>query len=253
MKTIAVTQARTGSSRLPKKVLRQIGGRSLLQLHLDRISRARSIQALVVASTDQPADDPLAELVRSLGYRLFRGSENDVLDRFYQAVAPEEPDYVVRLTSDCPLIDPEMIDQVVEFTIQSGADFGTNTLIEAFPDGQDVEVMKFSALQEAWEQADTTRQREHVTPYIRDHCDFNGGNRFKAVNFPSETDYNHVRMTVDRADDFELIGRLVDVLGFDADWRSYTDYLIAHPELMEINGHIVRNEGGLKHKNEENE
>jgi spore coat polysaccharide biosynthesis protein SpsF (cytidylyltransferase family) len=173
------------------------------------------------------------------------GSETDVLDRFYQAVKDKKADWVVRVTSDCPLIDPILVDNVINFVQKNNIDYGANILIENYPDGQDVEVFKFSALEAAWNNANLLSEREHVTPYIRNNSDFKGGNLFTAINYKCDFDYSKIRMTVDEIKDFELISILINELGTDKTWMQYTNYII-QKDLGKINKNIIRNEGLLK-------
>jgi spore coat polysaccharide biosynthesis protein SpsF len=242
LKTVLITQARSGSTRLPGKILKKIGGKSLLQIHLERLGKCKTISEIIVATTINDEDQVIYDLALELGFSATRGSESDVLDRFYQSVKNKKADWIVRVTSDCPLIDPLLVDQVVDFVRNNNKDYGSNILIENFPDGQDVEVFKFSALKQAWENANLTSDREHVTPYIRNNSDFKNGNLFSAINYPCDSDYSKIRMTVDEIRDFELIAILVDELGIEKKWLEYTNYII-HKDLSKINGEIIRNEG----------
>lgn len=245
IKTILITQARSGSTRLPGKVLMDIGGKTLLQTHLDRLNKCKNVSEIIVATTIKDADDELCRKVLEWGYEVSRGSESDVLDRFYQAVKGKNADWIVRLTSDCPLIDPGLVDNIIDFVQKNGKDYGTNTLIENFPDGQDVEVFKFSALEEAWNNAQLLSEREHVTPYIRDNSDFKGGSLFTSINYPCESDFSKIRMTVDEIRDFELMEAVIKKLGTDKTWLEYTTFIIEN-NLTRINDQIIRNEGLLK-------
>lgn len=242
---IAVTQARIGSSRLPKKVLLKIGEKSLLDLHLARIKQAKRVTNVMVATTHEPESDKICQIADQHGLSWYQGDLNDVLDRFYQAAKLENADWVVRLTSDCPLIDPELIDQVIAMALEEDLDYCSNILVEDFPDGQDVEVFKMSALKKAWSEATETYQREHVTPYIRENTDFKGGDLFKAKDFPSKENYNKVRMTVDELRDLEMLRWLIDELGTDEAWLTYTKHIIQHADKLN-NQQIIRNEGFLK-------
>ena len=179
------------------------------------------------------------------GYSASRGSESDVLDRFYQAVKDKSADWIVRVTSDCPLIDPELVDDVIRFAQDNNTDYCSNGFVENYPDGQDVEVFKFSALKLAWENALLKSEREHVTPYIRNNSDFNNGNLFKAINFPCDSDFSKIRMTVDEQRDFDLMEILIHQLGTDKTWLTYTNFIIEN-DLTKVNGQIIRNEGFLK-------
>ena len=245
IKTILVTQARSGSTRLPGKVLKEIDGKSLLQIHLERLKKCLNITEIVVATTDKKEDAVIYDKVIAWGFSAARGSELDVLDRFYQAVKNKKADWIVRVTSDCPLLDPILVDKIIAFVQEKDKDYGANGLIEHFPDGQDVEVFKFSALESAWEHAKLPSEREHVTPYIRNNSDHFGGKLFTAINYPCESDFSKIRMTVDEPSDFEVLKILIDELGIEKSWSDYTNYIIEN-DLMKINGQIVRNEGLLK-------
>lgn len=245
IKTILITQARTGSSRLPGKVLKEIGGKSLLQIHLNRLEKCKNISEIIVATTINEEDTIIYDKAIEWGFSASRGSESDVLDRFYQAVKDKRADWIVRVTSDCPLIDAILVDSVIDFVKKNDKDYGANILVEHFPDGQDIEVFKFSALKKARENAKLQTEREHVTPYLRNNSDVKGGDIFKAINFPCDYDYSKIRMTVDEPRDFELIKILINKLGVDKSWKDYTNYIIEN-KLDKINDQIIRNEGLLK-------
>ena len=245
LNTILITQARTGSTRLPGKVLKEIGGKSLLQIHLDRLVNCKNVSEIIVATTVNEEDNVIFDKAIEWGYSASRGSESDVLDRFYQAVKDKSADWIVRVTSDCPLIDPELVDDVIRFAQDNNTDYCSNGFVENYPDGQDVEVFKFSALKLAWENALLKSEREHVTPYIRNNSDFNNGNLFKAINFPGDSDFSKIRMTVDEQRDFDLMEILIHQLGTDKTWLTYTNFIIEN-DLTKVNGQIIRNEGFLK-------
>ncbi|CAM4200414.1 cytidylyltransferase domain-containing protein [Aquirufa beregesia] len=244
-KVIILTQARIGSTRFPSKVLKKIGEESLLSIHLKRLKRSENAAKIIVATTFEDDSDKIVDIAMHENVESIKGSTDDVLDRFYQAAKKENPDFVVRVTSDCPLIDHQLIDQVIEMTIQNDLDYGSNILVEEFPDGQDIEVIKWSALEKAWQEAKLPSEREHVTPYIRKNTDFNGGTLFKAKNFSANANYNQVRMTVDEPSDLETIAMLISKLGMDQSWKTYADYIVENPEVFE-NQKIVRNEGYSK-------
>lgn len=248
---VLITQARMGSSRLPGKVLKKIKGRTLLQIHTERLKKCQRIDKIIVASTNNIEDLEIHNLTLKLGVSSFRGSELDVLDRFYQAVKNEKPNWVVRVTSDCPLLDPDLVDKVIEFAVINNVDYCSNQLIENFPDGQDVEVFKFSALQMAWKNATLSSEREHVTPFIINNCDYKGKNTFKALNYNCKDNYSNIRMTVDELKDFELIKILVENLGIRKSWMEYVKFIISE-NLVNINSGIIRNEGYLKSLKEDN-
>ncbi|MDQ8004325.1 MAG: glycosyltransferase family protein [Pedobacter sp.] len=243
--TVLITQARSGSTRLPKKVLLTINDQELLKIHLDRLKKSSEIDHIIVATTVADEDKVIVDLCKQWGISSFRGAVDDVLDRFYQAARKFGAKWIVRVTSDCPLIDPDMVDAVIKLAKINDLDYAANILEERFPDGQDVEVFKFSALERAWKEAKLKSDREHVTLYIRSNSTFKGGTLFKALNFPSFYDYSNIRMTVDEPHDFELISELINQLGTSESWITYTKHII-ETKLDEINKNIIRNEGLLK-------
>lgn len=245
LNTILITQARTGSTRLPGKVLKEIGGKSLLQIHLDRLVNCKNVSEIIVATTVNEEDNVIFDKAIEWGYSASRGSESDVLDRFYQAVKDKSADWIVRVTSDCPLIDPELVDDVIRFAQDNNTDYCSNGFVENFPDGQDVEVFKFSALETAWKNAVLMSEREHVTPYIRNNSDYKGESKFTTINYPCESDFSKIRMTVDEQRDFDLMEILIHQLGTDKTWLTYTNFIIEN-DLTKVNGQIIRNEGFLK-------
>jgi len=245
VKTILITQARLGSTRLPGKILKKINDESLLEIHLKRLNKCNNVSKIIVATTDKPEDKVIYDYAIDRGFNSFRGSESDVLDRFYQAVRNEKPNWIVRVTSDCPLIDPFLVDKLIKFAHNNNRDYCSNTLIENYPDGQDIEVFKFTALELAWKNANLPSNREHVTPYIRNNSDFKGASLFTALNYSCDSNYSMIRMTVDESRDFDLIKVLINNLGTDKTWLEYTNHIIKN-DLNKINNSIIRNEGFLK-------
>jgi spore coat polysaccharide biosynthesis protein SpsF (cytidylyltransferase family) len=221
LKTLLITQARTGSTRLPGKVLKTIEGKTLLEIHLERLKKCKRVNNILVATTTHPNDEIIFDNSIKWGFHSFRGSEQDVLDRFYQAAKPYEPDWIVRVTSDCPLIDPALIDAVIEFAQNKNADYCANNLRD-FPDGQDVEVFKFTVLEKAWKEATEKSDREHVTTFIRN----NRNSLFSLAEYTGQGNFSEVRMTVDDAKDFELIEHLIHELGTDKTWKEYAEHII---------------------------
>ncbi|MCK0108283.1 glycosyltransferase family protein [Flavobacteriaceae bacterium S0825] len=246
MKVVVVTQARSGSTRLPNKVLLKIEGKTLLQIHIDRIKQATQVDDIFIATTTEIEDDIIANLAEGLEVKYHRGSENDVLDRFYKTVKDIKPDFIVRLTSDCPLIDPQLLDEVIIKAKEEDLDYYANIIKELYPDGQDIEVFKFSALEKAWRETNLKSDREHVTPYIRNNSSYLGGTMFKSNNHGLEQNYNHVRLTVDEPQDFEVIKKIIEDLDLDKDWKTYADYYLNNPEIKVLNDKITRNEGYQK-------
>jgi spore coat polysaccharide biosynthesis protein SpsF (cytidylyltransferase family) len=246
MKTIVVTQARSNSTRLPNKVLMKIQDRTLLQIHVDRIKQAKSVSEVIIATTINKVDDVLVDLANNLKVKVFRGSENDVLDRFYKAVKDLKPDLIVRLTSDCPLIDPQLLDEMIDKAKQKNLDYYSNILQERYPDGQDIEVFTFKALETTWKKAELNSDREHVTPFIRINSSYKGGKLFTSANHNLKEDYSQVRLTVDEPKDFEVMGLIIANLGVEKCWKTYADYYLENEDIKKINNSIVRNEGYLK-------
>lgn len=247
IKVIIITQARIGSSRFPEKVLQPLGSGTLLSTHLDRLKQSRFADEIIVATTDEPDSYKISEIAERCGVRSYSGSLNNVLDRYYQSALIYKPDYVVRVTSDCPLIDANLVDEVIGFTVENDLDYGANILEEAYPDGQDVEVFTFKALERAWRDAASLSDREHVTPYIRNNSTYNGGKLFHSDNFVAPRNYGHIRMTVDEPVDLEAIRILLSELGLDKSWDAYADFIDGYPERFP-NQSVLRNEGSIKSK-----
>lgn len=246
MKVIAITQARCGSTRLPAKVLKKIGNDTLLDIHIKRILKAHEIDELVVATTDEEGAEKIVKIAEKYGVRAYKGSIHDVLERFYLSIIDQNPDLVVRLTSDCPLIDPLVIDQIVIKCKSGEYDYVSNTLEPTFPDGVDVEVFKFSALKKAFDEATFNSDREHVTPYIWRNSTVKGGTMFKSLNISNRVDCSKYRITVDTLEDFEVIKYLIEELGQELGWQEYIDFLDNNPRIKEINNFHERNEGYAK-------
>lgn len=246
MKVLAITQARYGSTRLPAKVLKEVNGETLLELHLRRILQAKKVTQLKVATTTEDGADKIVEIAHRVGVDTYKGSVDDVLERFYFTALPENPDYVVRITSDCPLIDPVEIDKVIDACVDGGYDYASNTLIPTFPDGIDCECFKFSALEKAYKEARLQSEREHVTPYIKNNSTVKGGDMFKSFNVVNDEDFSSFRITVDTQEDFDLIRTLIEVVGNDKQWKDYVDYLQNHKEVFELNSMHARDEGYAK-------
>ena len=242
MKILGVTQARIGSSRLPRKVLLTINEKTLLEYHLERAMQSKLVNKWIVATTDEPESNLICDIANKLQISSYKGSLNDVLDRFYQSVKNENPDYVVRVTSDCPLLDAALVDEVIQFCIDNKLEYFSYVFQEVYPDGLDVEVFRFKALEEAWNNATNAVDREHVTPYIR---------RNSEVIIPKsniDKKYSELRITVDEISDFEVIQHLIQQLGANQPWKIYADYLFQNKKIKNINHSILRNEGYMKSK-----
>lgn len=239
MKTIAIVQARMGSTRLPNKVMRPIVGMPMIELLLRRLSKASRISKIIVATSTDSRNQSLVDHVRALGYEVFQGSETDVLDRYFQAALPHKPDAVVRITGDCPLIDPEVVDQIIEAYETHEVDFMANTRPPTFPDGLDAAVISFSALCITHKEARDSYDREHVTPYIRE------SGKFRIGNFSNSTDCSDERWTVDEEVDIEVIENIFNHFSprIDFSWLEVLSLRYQHPELFKANHHLMRNEG----------
>jgi spore coat polysaccharide biosynthesis protein SpsF (cytidylyltransferase family) len=251
MKILAITQARYGSTRFPGKILKEIMGQSLLELHLNRIKKSRLISKLMVATTNEPDASKIEDVCKKINIDVYKGSLEDVLERFYYTAKPENPDWLVRLTSDCPLIDPVVIDEVIQYALDNNCDYASNTLKPTYPDGLDVEVFKFSALEKAFKEAVLKSDREHVTPFIWRNSSAKGGNIFLSVSYENKIDFSSIRLTVDKLEDFVVIENLITVLGVNESWEAYVDYLQQHDEIISINKDFIRNEGYQKSLNED--
>lgn len=252
MKIIGIVQARLGSSRLPGKVLLDIEGRPLIRHVVERCAASKHIEEIVVATTEEAVDDRLARyLGAELNVPVFRGSTDDVLSRFIGAARQSGADIIVRITADDPLKDAAVIDEGIEALLADPAlDYCSNTLNPTFPEGLDIEVFRFSALERADREARLASEREHVTPYIWKNPDL-----FQVRNFEYPENISDWRLTVDKPDDLELMRAIFAALGKTNNLFSYRDVidlLKQKPELREINAGTQRNEGYLKSVHEEN-
>jgi spore coat polysaccharide biosynthesis protein SpsF len=244
-RVVLITQARIGSSRLPAKVTKEISGISLLEIQLLRVMQCQLVNQIVVATPEGNGQRPIHEICNKLGVEFFEGSESNVLERYYFAAKKHKAEWVVRITSDCPLIDPKLIDQIIKKVIAENKDYGSNTLVETYPDGQDVEVFRFKVLEDARKKVELNSDKEHVTPYIKRNCETNLGSIYSSISVVNDVDYSNIRMTVDEKQDFDAINLLVNKLGFDASWIVYADY-ISNNFSEFSNQKIIRNEGYLR-------
>ena len=233
---IVIVQARMGSTRLPGKVLKHVLGRPLLHYLFERLRRITKAQNAVIATTKDPKDDPIVDFCNHEGISYFRGSEEDVLDRYLQAARFFSADVIVRVTSDCPLIDPELIDQVIEFFLNHQYDYVSNTQERKFPRGMDVEIFSFKSLEDAANQVTLQEEREHVTLHLYRHPE-----RYSIGKFPWDKDDSQYRLTVDTPEDFELISKILAALypnNPQFNLKDILHLLQQHPEWAEINAHI---------------
>jgi spore coat polysaccharide biosynthesis protein SpsF len=240
VKTVVIVQARVGSSRLPRKVLLNLGGMTVLGRVLERLRWCHRVNDVVVATTDQPNDQAIVEEAHRCGVKSIRGSEHDVLSRFYLAATHSRADVIIRITSDCPLVDPMLIDQMVaEFhrshALGQGVDYLSNTHPRTFPHGLDTEIFTMSGLETANREASEGYEREHVTPYF-----YLNPQRFRLENYEQATDLSALRWTLDEPADQQFFAAIFR--HFDPTEMITTDQVLAllkrFPELSQINAHV---------------
>ena len=229
---LAIVQARMTSSRLPGKVLSDICGKPSLQRMLERINMASSIDKVVVATTINTSDDLIVELCEKLKVDIFRGDEDDVLGRFCGAAEVAEAEIVIRLTADCPMIDPDVIDEVVSAFSINNHDYLSNTIDRTYPDGLDIEVMSIDALREAHKKAVAPFLREHVTPYISGRRPDLGAGDFRVGQIRFVADFSHIRWTLDTKEDLQRIRSLVSKLPEDYNWLQALSIATQEPDLL---------------------
>jgi spore coat polysaccharide biosynthesis protein SpsF len=234
---VAIVQARMGSTRLPEKVLMDIEGHSVLARVVQRLSRATLVDEIVIATTTLPADSAIVAEADRLGMKTFRGSEHDVLERYMQAAEAFLADVVVRITSDCPLIDAGVVDDVLRTFLAEHADFAYNDIPHSFPRGLDVEAFSLAALRGISEISTRKYEREHVTPAFYEHPEI-----FKTVVIRSDADFSDYRWTLDTPEDLRLI-RAIYAHFADRDdfgWREIVHLMQRSPELAAMNSHVVQ-------------
>ena len=245
LKVYGFLQARSSSTRLPNKVLKPILDKAMILHELERISRSKKIDKLILLTSVDKSDNQLANIVKEAGFEVFRGDLDDVLGRFVECglkYGLNDEDVVVRLTGDCPVHDSSIIDSLIEDFLSSDCDYMANCVEPVlYPDGLDAEVCYFKSLKEANKKATKLSQREHVTPYIRD------SGEFKVCNQQGKAIYPNWRLTVDEEDDFKLITKIYEHFGDNRfGFEDIVKFLESNPELLEINSKIIRNEGYLK-------
>jgi len=249
MKTVAIIQARMSSTRLPGKVLADVGGKPLLWYVVARAQAARTLDQVVVATSMEGEDNAVEEFCAEASFECFRGSQYDVLDRYYQAARHFQAEIVVRLTADCPLLDPDVIDKVVSAFQDGDFDYASNCVNRSYPDGLDTEVFRRAALERAWLEARLPSEREHVTPYIWKHPEL-----FRLGSVQHSEDLSDLRWTIDEPEDLMFVRALYDSLGaFPSGMAETIKLLKEHPELAEINKGFESNEGYEKSLREDEE
>ena len=239
MKIVALVQARTGSVRLPQKVLKPILNKPMIELLLSRLSLSTELDEIVVATSEEKRDDKLESTVESLGFKCTRGSEKDVLNRFYKSAKFLEADVIVRITGDCPLVDSKLVDECIRGYKKFKVDYFSNIDPATYPDGLDIEVMSFQSLERANREADSDFDREHVTPYIRN------SDSFSKSSIQNEEDLSSQRWSVDEPEDLIVVTKIFEYFSPDIffDWKKVLELLKIRPELFEDNKKIKNNEG----------
>lgn len=238
MSCAVIVQARMTSTRLPGKVLQPVLGKPLLTYEIERLQRCQNVDTLMVATTTNDTDDPVAALCQQLEIPVFRGSEGDVLSRYYGAALQAKAKTVVRVTADCPLIEPAVVDQVIEHycSARGSLDYVSNTLTRSFPRGLDVEVFSMAALEQAHHEATEQPHREHVTPFF-----YTQPQRFRLASVVSDADWSGHRWTVDTPEDFALIRHILEALYPENPafvLQDVLDLLVKHPDWSLLNAHI---------------
>jgi len=235
MRIVAIIQARMGSTRLPGKVMKDLEGETVLARVVSRVRRAREVGEVVIATTHQTEDDVIVDECRRLAVRVFRGEAHDVLDRYYHAARQERAEAIVRITSDCPLIEPAITDATVTAFLERRPDYASNVLRRTYPRGLDTEIMTWEALDRSWRQAKQPYQREHVTPYIYENPD-----QFTLYSVEGKTDYSGHRWTVDEPEDLAFLRAVYERMADDEcfSWQDVLALLEREPGLVDLNRHV---------------
>ena len=244
MNVLAIIQARLSSKRLPGKVLKTILSKPILELQLERVKLANQIDHIVVATSTSQDDDDIKRFCDRIYIPCFRGNLNNVLDRYFQASLLFRPKNIVRITADCPLIDPEIIDKIISFYFSGDFDYVSNALTPTFPDGLDLEVFSFRVLEEAWNEAKLPSELEHVTPFI-----WKQREKYRVGEFKNNEDLSHMRWTVDEPEDFELVTKIYESLYLNKPAFTMNDILDLiknNPDWLKINQQFTRNDGFVK-------
>ena len=241
MNIVAIIQARMGSTRMPKKVMQKIIDTPLIKILFDRVSQSKKINKIILATTTNHNDDLLAKYLKHINYDVYRGDEINVLDRYYQAAEKENADVIVRITGDCPLVDAELIDQLITGFVDNGADYASNREPATYPDGLDVEVFTREVLEDAKNNARTSYQKEHVTPYIIN------SNKYSKYYLTYEEDLSKERWTVDEPEDLVLVAEIFKYFypKTNFSWKEVLQLREINPEIFTANQHIMRNEGAM--------
>jgi len=244
MKVLGIIQARLASTRLPEKIFLKLEGKKVIEHVINRVQAAQLVDDILVATTSKKIDIKVVNLCSSIGIKCFSGSEEDVLDRYYQSAKSFKPEHIVRVTADCPLIDPEIIDNVIDLHLRKKADYTSNVIRGRFPDGEDVEVFTFNTLYRAWHDARLFSEREHVTPYMKKNSDI-----FKIGSLDCNRDLSGKRWTLDNPEDYEFIKIIYKHLYPENHlfgMKEIIEFINNNPDIENINKWIERNEGYKK-------
>ncbi len=240
MKTVAIIQARMGSTRLPGKVLRPLAGDTVLGHVVRRVRQAKRLDGVCIATTESAADEPIVAESSRLGVSCWRGSEQDVLARYFGAAQASEADVIVRVTSDCPLFDGAVLDEMLAaFSATPGLDYMSNVQARRFPRGLDAEIFTFAALERVHREATRQHEREHVTPYFYQHSEL-----FRLHSFVGKEDLSAHRWTLDTPEDWQFVEAVYAALGADFTTASVLNLLKARPELAKLNAHVEQKKLG---------
>jgi spore coat polysaccharide biosynthesis protein SpsF len=245
MKVTAIVQARMGSARLSGKVLFTVKNKPLLLYEIERLQKSKNIKNIIIATSELPIDDPIEDFCRYHDVLIFRGSETDVLDRYYKAASQYQAKHIMRITGDCPLIEPDVCDLIVEEYFSNNVDYVRTG--QSFAEGLDCEVVSFAALEKSWKEAELSSEREHVTLYINNHSEL-----FSFFIMENDIDDSWIRITVDNSEDFEVIRHIIKKLQEnELTLENIRLFLLNNPEILQINSNIIRNEGLLKSLNQD--
>ena len=240
---LAILQARMSSSRLPGKVLKKVRNKALLEIQVSRLSQSKYIDKLVLATSLDASDNLIFDMCEKNKIECFRGDLNNVLDRYYKCAKQYNPSHVVRVTGDCPIIDYQIVDKVIKSHLDSGSDYTSNTINPTFPDGLDIEIMKYNVLCDIWKKSTLFSEKEHVTQYI-----YNNKSCFKLNSYTNKIDYSDLRWTVDNPEDFTVVGYIIEQLYFENPDFSWEEVLELydnpkHKNILSENIKLERNSG----------
>ena len=234
MNFLAIVQARMGSTRLPGKVMKEIMGVPSIKYLLDRLSRSTKLNEIIVATSSEKANRPLIEYLEEIGYKVFVGSEDNVLERYYLASANYKNHNIIRITGDCPLVDPLLLDKMIDHYVANDADYLSNIWPRSFPKGLDIEIFSYHSLNRAYHETSDKYDLEHVTPYIRE------SGKFNVANYLNKNDFSNQRWTVDWPEDFELIKEIFEYFTPEIffSWEEIISLYQDKPEIFNINKHL---------------